>query len=224
MDPLEAVFVFCFVFGIATSLLSFLLGTLHGVDGGHSALDGHGAHGGGDLGGHVGHGAMASGHGGDISHAGADAVHDAGSDARTGQISPINLQTMTAFLAFFGGVGWVLYDSIGVGPAIALVAGAVAGLAGSAVVFWFLVKVLLASQRFMDASSSEMEGVVGRVTQTIGTGVTGEIVYSRDGSRHSEGARSATGAGIAVGTEVVIVRYEQGLAYVEPWSSYSGEG
>ena len=55
-------------------------------------------------------------------------------------------------------------------------------------------------------------------------GHTGEIVYLREGSRHSEGALSATGDPIDEGTEVVIVRYERGLAYVEPWSSYAEEG
>jgi hypothetical protein len=69
-----------------------------------------------------------------------------------------------------------------------------------------------------------MEGTVARVTMAIRADSTGEIRFSRDGSRRSEGARSATGQPIEVGTEVVIVRYERGLAYVEPWASYAGEG
>jgi hypothetical protein len=69
-----------------------------------------------------------------------------------------------------------------------------------------------------------MEGTVARVTMAIRAEGTGEIGFSRDGSRRSEGARSATGLPIEVGTEVVIVRYERGLAYVEPWASYAGEG
>jgi hypothetical protein len=106
-------------------------------------------------------------------------------------------------------------------PAVALVAGVAAGVAGGAVVFWFLVKVLLAGQTFLDPADSRMEGVVGHVTQAIGVGTTGEIAFSRDGSRHSQGARSATGQPIPVGTEVVIVRYEHGLAEVEPWASFT---
>jgi len=117
----------------------------------------------------------------------------------------------------------VLYDSVGVEPAIALIAGAAAGVVRGAAVFWFLVRVLIAGQRFMAPSSSRMEGMVGSVTQAIGATNTGEVAFSRDGARHSEGARSATGLPIPVGTEVVIVRYENGLAHVEPWASFSEE-
>jgi hypothetical protein len=219
VDPLEAVFVFCFVFGVATSILSFLMGSLHGVDGNHSLFGGHG---GGEVGGHGSGGVAAGGHSGEIAH-GNSAAHESGADARIGQISPFNLQTITVFLAFFGGVGWVLDEWIGVAPAVALIAGVVAGVAGGAVVFWFLVKVLLAGQRFMDPADAHMEGTVGSVTRTIGTTTTGEIVYSRDGSRHSAGARSATGVAIPIGTEIVVVRYEKGIAYVEPWASFAGE-
>jgi hypothetical protein len=212
MDPLAAVFVFCFVFGVATSLLSLALGALHGSggDNGHAL--------GGEHGGHVGgEGAHA------VTHAGGEDLHVELGDGHAGHVSPFNLQTITTFMAFFGGSGWVLYSSVGLAPALALIAATAIGVAGGAVVFFFLVKVLLASQRFMDASTSKMEGTVARVSMAIRENGTGEIVFSRDGTRRSEGARSATGQPIAAGTEVVVVRYERGLAYVEPWASYAGE-
>jgi hypothetical protein len=234
MDPLEGVFVFCFVFGIAVSLFSLALGAIHGGHGGHG-LDGHGTgghvamgDGGHGTGGHGsgghggagnGHALPQGGHGGALEHGERGALHE----GHFGEASPFNLQTITAFMAFFGGSGWVLYDSAGVGPIIALVASTVVGLAGGSVVFWFLVKVLLAGQIQMDPYDSRIEGSVGHVTIPIEDGKIGEIVYAREGVRRSEGARSATGAAIARGTEVVIVRYEGGLAYVEPWTSYAGE-
>lgn len=231
MDPLEAVFVFCFVFGVATSVLSLVLGSLHGGDSGHALPSGHGVgvHGGhpGHLGGHLGHlehtpltHGQPSGH---LAHGAGGAAHGGEIESASLQISPFNLQTVTTFLACFGGAGWVLYESVGVGPAIALIASVAAGLVGSAAVFWFLVRVLIAGQRFMDPATSQMEGTVGNVTRAIGATNTGEIVFIRDGARRSEGARSATGLPIPVGTEVVIVRYEHGLAHVEPWASFSEE-
>jgi len=220
VDPLEAVFVFCFVFGVATSIISLLLGSFHGAGLHHGLGSGH--DGGLHLG-HVGHAPIAHGHAGGLTAHSETGLRVAGADGALVQVSPFNLQTLTTFLAFFGGVGWVLYDTLGVAPALALIAGVVAGVAGGAVVFWFLARVLVAGQRFMDPSTSRMEGVVGNVTQAISSTGTGEIVYSREGARHSEGARSATGLPIPVGTEIVVVRYERGLAYVEPWASFIDE-
>jgi hypothetical protein len=231
MDPLEGVFVFCFVFGVAISLFSFALGALHGGHGGHGGDHGlHGGHGGGHGaiggGGHGGGGAgngHAFAHGGHspggFDHGDQGALHE----GHVGELSPFNLQTITAFMAFFGGSGWVLYGSAGVGTVIALVSAVASGLIGAGAIYMFLVKVLVPSQIFMDPNDSRIEGAVAHVTIPINDGHIGEIVFSREGARRSEGARSATGASIAKGTEVVIVRYEGGLAYVEPWSTYTGE-
>jgi hypothetical protein len=241
MDPLEGVFVFCFVFGVAISLFSFALGAINSGHGGHDGhgLNGHGAGGHGAVGdgghgggGHAGHGhGPAMPHGG---HAGGPGGHGGGvldhgergslHEGHLNEASPFNLQTITAFMAFFGGSGWVLYDSANVGPVIALVVATLIGIGGGSVVFWFLVKVLLAGQTEMDPYDSRIEGSLGHVTIPIQDGKIGEIVYSREGVRRSEGARSATGLPIARGTEVVIVRYEGGIAYVEPWTTYAGEG
>ena len=43
----------------------------------------------------------------------------------------------------------------------------------------------------------------------------GEIVYSKAGNRFTAGARSVDEGAIAKGAEVVIIRYEHGLAYVQ---------
>lgn len=212
MDPLEATFLFCFVFGLAMSGLSFLLGTLQLPGFGHHEI-GHG--GGGHAGGH-GHGDLPAHHGG---HAGGEA----GQQATHGGPSPFNVSTATAFLAFFGGVGYLLYGTLGLAAAQSLLVAVAAGLAGGALVFWFLVRVLLKGQRFLDPSEFRLEGSVATVARAIRPDGIGEIVFIKDGTRRSEGARSADGTGIAAGTEVVIVRYEHGLAWVEPWASYVGE-
>ena len=204
MDLLEGLFVFCFVFGLATSAISFAVGSLGG-DAGHDGGHDGGGH---DLGGHDG-----------AAHAAA-VGHDL--DPSDG-VSPLNFQTLTAFLTFFGGVGYVLTEAAGLGPALALVGATLGGLAGGAVIFLFLARVLVAGQRFLSPASSRLDGTVARVSLAIQPGGTGEIIFDRDGARRSEGARSATGAAIPVGTEVVVVRYERGIAFVEPWASYVGE-
>lgn len=210
MDPLEAAFLFCFVFGLVMSGLSFLLGSFHGLGGGHANGAGHA--------GHVDVHLEAGAHHGGLDGAGPEGTAKLGHGP-----SPVNVNTITAFLAFFGGVGYVVYGALGLGPALALVLAVLAGLIGGAIVFFFLVRVLLAGQRFLDPSDFRLEGSVARVSQSIRADGIGEIVYARDGTRRSEGARSASGEAIPSGTEVVIVRYERGLAYVEPWKSYVGE-
>jgi len=230
MDPLEGVFVFCFVFGVAISLFSFALGAIGGGHGGggdaHGLHDGHGG-GHGEAGGHGeggdgGHG-VGDAHGVGEGHAITHGDHGVSPKGHATEASPFNLTTITAFMAFFGGSGWVTYTSTGAGAAIALIVATVIGVAGGAVVFWFLVKVLMAGQKFMDPSESRIESTIAQVTIPMQGTSVGEIVFSRQGARRSEGARSATGVPIARGTEVVIVRYEGGLAYVEPWGTYAGE-
>ena len=191
MDLLEGLFVFCFVFGLATSAISFAVGSL----GGEAGLDDGGA---------------AGGEGGE------------GGDATQG-VSPLNFQTATAFLTFFGGIGYLLSETVGAGPALALIGATGGGLTGGAVIFLFLARVLVAGQRFVSPEASRLDGTVATVSRAIRPGGTGEIIFSRDGARRSEGARSATGEAIPVGTEVVVVRYEGGIAFVEPWASYAGE-
>jgi len=55
------------------------------------------------------------------------------------------------------------------------------------------------------------------VSMTIRENGTGEIIFPLGGSRRCSGARSSDGALIAKGTEVVIERYDKGIAYVKKW-------
>jgi hypothetical protein len=43
------------------------------------------------------------------------------------------------------------------------------------------------------------------------------------GTRRVCGARSDDGSALANGVEVVVTRYERGIAYVQLWSELSGE-
>ena len=68
-----------------------------------------------------------------------------------------------------------------------------------------------------------MIGVLGRVSSSIRGGGTGEVVFEQVGTRRSCGARSEDGSPIAKGTEIVVTRYERGIAYVRTWDEISGE-
>ena len=209
---MQTFYIICFLTSLVLTLLSFLLGFVHigGGEGVHVHLDGA-AHGG-DLGhgAHVGAGA----HAGD---GGAHVGHGGGGEQQALTASPINLNTLLAFAMGLGGVGFLFTYALGWPGLLALAPGAAGGLAFGWVT-WRLLTQLYRASRFLDPAEYRMEGTLGKVTVSIRAGGTGELVYTQGGSRHACGARSADGSAIAKGEEVVILRYEKGIAYVQPLS------
>jgi membrane protein implicated in regulation of membrane protease activity len=202
-------YLICFAVGFMFSLLSFLLGGLHWHLPHFGGVHGHG----GDL--HLGHGAA---HGHVAGHA-----HAAGHGPQSYGISPLNPMTLAAFLAWFGGTGylltrfWTVWFVIGFGLAI------LSGLVGAALIYLFLTRVLMSAEENMDPADYEMTGVLGRVSNSIREGGTGEIIFSQAGTRRPCGARAEDGVAIAKGTEIIVTRYERGIAYVRPWSEMAGD-
>jgi hypothetical protein len=143
--------------------------------------------------------------------------------AQSGSVSPFNPPSVAAFLAWFGGTGYLLtrFSSVWVG--LGLLLSVVSGLIGGGLIFLFLSRVLISDEENMDPADYEMVGVLGRVSSSVREGGTGEMVYTQMGTRRVCGARSDSGHAIAKGTEVVVTRYEKGIAYVRLWSELSGE-
>jgi hypothetical protein len=214
-------YLICFAIGFCLSFFSFVFGGartgrlhlphFHGhVGGGHVGA----THGTGPCAqSSVASGNAAAGAGGAPSHA---HVHDA-------NVSPFNFVTLTAFLAWFGGTGYLLTRYSGVWVGFGLLASIASGLVGGGVVFLFLSRVLISSEENMDPADYEMVGVLGRISSSVRAGGTGEIIYTQMGTRRVCGARSDDGNAIAKGAEVVVTRYEKGIAYVRLWSEMSGE-
>jgi len=129
----------------------------------------------------------------------------------------INFGTITAFLAWFGGVGYLLSRHSNMMAFLALLLSFVAGVGGATIVFLLVGKLLMKHDRSLDPMDYDMIGVLGRVTSTIREDGVGEIVFSQEGTRRGSGARSDTGREIPKNVEVVVTRYERGIAYVRPW-------
>ncbi|HVM91593.1 MAG TPA: hypothetical protein VMT67_02220 [Terriglobales bacterium] len=138
-------------------------------------------------------------------------------------VSPFNFITLTAFLAWFGGTGFLITRFAHIWVALGLLLSTAAGLVGGGIVFLFLSRVLVSPHENMDAADYEMVGVLGRTSLPIREGGTGEIIYSQAGTRRTCGARSEDYAAIAKGVEIVVTRYEKGIAYVRKWEEMSGE-
>ena len=141
----------------------------------------------------------------------------------SGQVSPFNLISLTAFLAWFGGTGYLLTRHSTIWFWAALGISLLSGTGGAAIIYLFLSRVLSSPDESLDPADCEMVGVLGRLSMPIREGGTGELIYSQAGTRRVCGARVEDGSPILKGTEVVVTRYERGIAYVRPWSEMAGE-
>jgi membrane protein implicated in regulation of membrane protease activity len=191
----ENFYLVCFALGFAFSLLSFLSGGFRW---------------------HLPHF-----HAGGSVHAG---PHPTGA-ARNAQpeTALLNPVTLAAFLAWFGGIGYLLtrFSSLWfvVGLGIALLSGAT----GAGIIYLFLSRVLMSTEENLNPEDYNMIGVLGHLSMPIRQGGTGELIYSQEGTRRACGARAEGGGSIPKGTEVVVTRYEKGIAYVRLWSELAGE-
>jgi len=133
-------------------------------------------------------------------------------------ISSVNVFTVLAFVTWFGGAGYLLMRTGFFSEQIVVLLASLAGFAGAGLLWLALFKVLLPHERVMDVADTEMTGVVARVSNGIrdGGGI-GEIIFSQTGARRASAACSEDGQSIERGAEVVVIRYERGVAYVRRW-------
>ncbi len=205
-DWLANLFLSFFLFGLIFTVASLLLGWVGG---------------GADAGGHDIHIDLPGGH--DIQIEIGDAHADAGGHqlahaAHAGHDGPgfLNMPTIMATITWFGGVGYLLRQSLGLYGWLAALLAVASGLVGGAIMFVLLARVLWPMMsKPLEDSDFRLPGTAARVVSPIRSGGVGEIVYTKKGTRFTAGARSVDDSAIAKGAEVVIIRYERGLAYVQ---------
>lgn len=205
-DTLTGIYLGFFAFGGIFSVISLLLGALGGHFGVPGATHaGHASHFG-----HHGHGDTT------VAHAAADA-HDAtlplGPGAAPG---PLSLATVMIFLTWFGATGYLLRAYTDEAAALGAIVAVGVGLLGALIVWLVLAKVLWRGQTQLDPQNYAIMGVPARVTAAIGAGGTGEIVYTLDGKRQVDAARTGTTIALPRGSAVAILRRANGIAYVVP--------
>lgn len=192
-DTLAGLFLFLFAFGLLFGVASLLLGG----GGGEADLPG------GDP-------------GFDLPDGDADGGGRQGADAAPGNPAIVNASTVLMFLTWFGAAGYIVRAYSGAGAAVSLLVATIPGLIGAALIYLFMAKVLWRGQTRLDPENYHVGGTLARVTAPIRPGGTGEVVYVLDDKQLVAGARGLDGVAIPVGAEVEIVRYEGGLAYVQP--------
>jgi len=193
----------CFVVGLTSTVLAFVGGSFRLP---HLHLHVHLPHG---------HLPAPNGH--------LPASQSAGGAAQASEFPLINFATMSAFLTWFGGTGFLLtrHSTLLVGLVMVLAIGM--GLVGAATIFWFVVKLLLPHDRALDPADYDRVGMLGRIISPVRSGGTGEMSFSLEGARQTCGVRSENGEALNRGTEVVITRYEHGIAYVRKWDELAHE-
>jgi membrane protein implicated in regulation of membrane protease activity len=208
------ILLLCFAVGVLWSLATLLLGSVHfGHFHGHAG-HAHAGHA------HAGHVQAAHAHAPTV-FKGAKAASNNGSATWIG--SMLNPSSAAVFLAWFGGVGYVLTRHSGLALALDLVIALAMGLIGAWMVAAFL-RFLQSREKPLDPSDYEIVGVLGQVSCPIRTNGVGEVIYVRDGARRPLPARSADQTEIKRGEEVIVTRYEQGIAYVRTWEAMTQPG
>jgi len=194
----ETFYLVCFLAGLMLSVVSLLGGMGH-------------------FGGHV------HVH---IPHAGHVHVPHGSGGLKAGQAGPTvpwwNAFSITIFLCWFGAAGYLLTRHGSFVTIVILALAVIGGLAGGALVFLFLTRVLLPHEHDLSADETDVVGAVGRISSPIRAGGIGEVIYEQLGARCSAPARSEDGAAIEKQEEVFVVRYEKGIAYVRRWEEGRG--
>lgn len=201
----ENVYLICFGVGLVLSIVAALGGLAH-FRLGHAHVHSHV---------HLGHAHAGAGHA---------SVHGSRvSNSHAAAVSPVNGFTLMAFLCWFGGTGYLLRHLSTLLAPIVLALSIVGGATGAWLILLFLTKVLLPHEHALTAEETETAGVLARVSSAIRPGGIGEVIFSQAGARRAAPARSEDGRPIEKESEVVVMRYERGVAYVRRWEELTGE-
>jgi membrane protein implicated in regulation of membrane protease activity len=145
-------------------------------------------------------------------HIGHGHIHTGG-----GASSKFNFGTIAAFLTWFGGAGYILSSWGRIGLALILTVAIAIGLIGAVIIFLFVAKVLAPGDKPLDPADYRIVGSLGTVSSPVMPQGTGEMIFVQQGRRSAVPIRSESGSSIPTGKEVVVTRYEDGIAYVREW-------
>jgi membrane protein implicated in regulation of membrane protease activity len=125
---------------------------------------------------------------------------------------------VSAFALAFGAAGYLLTRPGRMGLAAGtLVALLIGGIAGTLAVRIVRRAAAFVPEHDPDDPRYVLQGHVATVTAPIRADGEGEIAYVVEGGRYTVRARGLDGSTAEQGSEVVIERIEDGVAYVEPW-------
>lgn len=126
--------------------------------------------------------------------------------------------TIGAFATLFGITGYLLWRYSGLSSRLQFVSAVAAGVLGSALGTRAVTKwATQAAEHDVVDERYLLQGHPAQVVSPIAPSKPGQISYSVGEKRYAASAQSLDGSEVAAGTDVVIDRVEDGVAYVEPW-------
>lgn len=140
-------------------------------------------------------------------------------NGKPGRRFALNLPTAAGFATAFGLTGYLLARFTGLSVPINLVIATIGGAAGAVgvlvlVAAWAIpaAKAEVTDERYL------MQGSLARVIGIADHGASGTVTYVAGGVTYTTRATPLDGTPLEAGSEVVIERIENGVAFVEPWS------
>jgi hypothetical protein len=141
------------------------------------------------------------------------ALHPSGE--RSFRLSPA---PVGAFAVAFGVVGYMLSRREGVSVTTTLVVAGIVGLLVSLATARLVRKWwAVTPEHEVEDERYLLQGHLARVTKPIDAGVDGEVVFEVESERRVLRARNFDEGALPEGTDVVIERIEDDVAYVEAW-------
>lgn len=132
----------------------------------------------------------------------------------------LNLPALAAFMVVFGAVGYLVFRNSTLGSLPITAIASVSGVAG-----WLGMTFLMAkwALRPGDPNAHEeaeaIQGQPAEVVKPISSSSLGSIRYQKNGRDHESPARGITAVNLPSGADVIIDRFDNGVAVVEDWAS-----
>ena len=129
-------------------------------------------------------------------------------------ISPLKPIIITSFITVFGGIGMLMLNR-GIDGKLSAIIACVSGFVVSTVIYKFVIVPLYNAQNTSAVSQANLIGKEGKATLIITNSSYGHIIYSIGGNSYSAPAKTIGDEIIHKGEDVVIIKIENNIFYVE---------
>ena len=129
-----------------------------------------------------------------------------------------NVPSIAAFAVAFGALGYPLASHTELSVLVTVLLAAAAGVAATAGMVVLLARWALRDGGLRAHDPEDIQGQFASVSREITPEVQGEIAYESSGREVRAPARTLGNVSLPVGSEVVIDRIQDGIAFVEAWA------